>query len=309
MCWRRKRCASSGRARCAFRSRGNWRRGVTAKDMILHLIAALGAAAGTGYAIEYRRFRRPRDGCRGAADAVQPVDRTGREVRHGRARRNDLRLSGWSSLCAAGRDAGAGDRPLAQRCRAMRTRCSTAKSASTWPISRRRSPGARAPNMPFRSAARCPNPADAASAEQGEAWRAALDYMGLEAGQRTRRHAGRLGFHRVLRQFASFGPAGGGGCRARAARRRPCHRLDRAGIRASEARGRGRRAGRRCSAMRASNGANPVARCAWRPMASGCRPARARCRPRTAISLGDRGRARARIWPVLPWPPPPPSPA
>ena len=66
--------------------------GVTAKDMILHLIGELGTAAGTGYAVEYAGLRRARPACRGAAHAVQPHHRDGRAHRHGGARRHDLRI-------------------------------------------------------------------------------------------------------------------------------------------------------------------------------------------------------------------------
>ena len=53
--------------------------GVTPKDMILHLIGTLGAAAGTGYAVEYAGPGDRGDADRGAADALQPFHRARRQ--------------------------------------------------------------------------------------------------------------------------------------------------------------------------------------------------------------------------------------
>ena len=74
-CWRRKPSCSAARSGCAQPSRARSRRGVTPKDMILHLIGVIGAAGGTGYAVEYAGQRHPCARCRGAPDDLQPVDR------------------------------------------------------------------------------------------------------------------------------------------------------------------------------------------------------------------------------------------
>ncbi len=60
--------------------------GVTAKDLILAIIAQLGVDGGTGHVIEYRgdTIARARHG--GAHDGVQHVDRGRRARRHDRAR-------------------------------------------------------------------------------------------------------------------------------------------------------------------------------------------------------------------------------
>ena len=101
--------------------------GVTPKDMILHLIGAIGTAGGTGYAVEYagsaiRSLPRGR-----APHHLQPVDRDGRQDGHGRARRHDLRVRRRPRLRAQGRDFDAavahwrtlpGDADAVVRCRA-----------------------------------------------------------------------------------------------------------------------------------------------------------------------------------------------
>ena len=67
------------------RFEGTLQLGVTAKDLILALIGHVGAAGGTGYAVEYARQRHPRPADRGAADDLQPLDRTRRQDGHDRA--------------------------------------------------------------------------------------------------------------------------------------------------------------------------------------------------------------------------------
>ena len=158
MRWRRRRCGSASRGSMRIRFEGALRAGVTAKDLALHIIGTLGAAAGVGYAIEYAGPAIEAMDGRGPADAVQPVGRAGRALRPGRARRDAP-----STTCAAGRfapqgaafDAAVGR--LAARCRsdadaALRPR----GSRSTPPRSRRPSPGAPAPSTRSRSTAACP---------------------------------------------------------------------------------------------------------------------------------------------------------
>jgi 3-isopropylmalate/(R)-2-methylmalate dehydratase large subunit len=70
---------------------GRVREGVSAKDMILYVIGQIGAAGGTGHAVEYAgEAIEAVDGR--ASHVVQPEHRAGREVRARRARRNDVRL-------------------------------------------------------------------------------------------------------------------------------------------------------------------------------------------------------------------------
>ena len=106
---------------------GRMSAGVTAKDLILALIGHVGAAGGTGYAVEYAgsairemRNRRP-------AHHLQSVDRTRRQDGHDRAGRKNLRLYPRPPLRAARLRCGIGRWLRGVNCRAMQMLCSTAK--------------------------------------------------------------------------------------------------------------------------------------------------------------------------------------
>ncbi len=71
---------------------GELKPGVTAKDIILAVIAKIGTNGGQGYVLEFRGSRHPRALDGGTDDDLQHVDRSGRPRRHGRAGRDDLRL-------------------------------------------------------------------------------------------------------------------------------------------------------------------------------------------------------------------------
>ena len=88
---------------------GQLKPGVTAKDVILAVIARLGIGGGTGHVIEYRG-----SAIRGLSmdDRLQHVDRSGRARRHDRAGRDDLRLPGGSAAGAPGRRVGQGGRRM-----------------------------------------------------------------------------------------------------------------------------------------------------------------------------------------------------
>jgi 3-isopropylmalate/(R)-2-methylmalate dehydratase large subunit len=66
--------------------------GVTAKDLILADHRKIGTGGGQGYVVEYRGSAIEKLSMEGADDDLQHVDRVGREGRHDRARRDDLRL-------------------------------------------------------------------------------------------------------------------------------------------------------------------------------------------------------------------------
>ena len=82
--------------------------GVTAKDVILAIIAKIGAGGGDRARHRVCRQRHPRPVDRGAADALQHVDRGRRPRRHGGARRHDLRLSARRPFAPQGRRLGQG---------------------------------------------------------------------------------------------------------------------------------------------------------------------------------------------------------
>ena len=98
--------------------------GVTAKDLILAIIGRIGVDGGTGHVIEYRGDGDPRALHGGAHDRLQHVHRGRRAGRHGRARRDHLRLPAGPTARPAGRRLGTRRRRLAhaadRRGRALR---------------------------------------------------------------------------------------------------------------------------------------------------------------------------------------------
>ena len=123
--------AAASRRRWPSRVDGTLQPGVTAKDLILAVIARLGIGGGTGHVIEYRgsAIRALVDGR--AHDRLQHVDRGGRARRHDRARRDDVRVPGGPPARAAGRGLGSRASPTGARCPATRARPTIARSAST----------------------------------------------------------------------------------------------------------------------------------------------------------------------------------
>ena len=89
--------------------------GIAAKDIVLAIIAHIGADGATGHAIEFAGSAIRDAVDRGAADALQHVDRGRRALRHDRARRDDVRLSQGPALCAEGRGVRPGGRGLVAR--------------------------------------------------------------------------------------------------------------------------------------------------------------------------------------------------
>ena len=111
--------------------------GIGAKDIALSIIARIGADGAQGHAIEYAGAAVPRSLDGGPADPVQPLDRGGRALRHGRPGRDDLRLSARPALraraatissapprtgCASASDADAAVRPRGRRSMPPRSR-------------------------------------------------------------------------------------------------------------------------------------------------------------------------------------------
>ena len=174
--------------------------GVTAKDMILALIGHVGAAGGTGYAVEYA----------GSAIRDMPVEgrlticnlsiELGAKMGMVAPDEKTFEYLRGTALCPARRDVGAGGRGVAASFRAMSTPCSTGKSSIdvekiipqvTWGIS---------PEHVIGVDGRIPDPQAIDDPARRAAIETALDYMGLKARRADRRHAGRLGLHRLLHQ-------------------------------------------------------------------------------------------------------------
>ena len=105
--------------------------GVTAKDLILDVIAELGVDGGTGHVFEYRgsAIRVARHGR--AHDGLQHVDRGRRARRHDRARRDHVRLPRGPAQGAARRGLGARARDLAPAAHRRRRALRSHRSPST----------------------------------------------------------------------------------------------------------------------------------------------------------------------------------
>ena len=280
--------------------------GVTSKDMILHLIGDVGTAAGTGYAVEYAGSAIRAPAGRGAAHALQPHHRDGRAHRHGGARRHDLRI------------------PRTAATTRRRARCGTAPSRI----------GARLPSDPDAEFDR-EHTIDMAKVAPQITWGTSPEHViavdqAIPDPATGRATSARRGKRRCSTRASS--PAS----RSRAPRSTGCssapaptaasptcapppqiakgrHKADHVTAWVvpgserikREAEAEGPRPA--CSSTRASNGASPAARCAWRPTASACRRASAASRPPTATSSAARAPARAPISPAPPWPRPPRS--
>ena len=124
---------------------GELRPGVTAKDIILAVIAQIGTGGGQGYVLEYRgsAIRVALDG--GPHDDLQHVDRGGRPRRHGRPRPDHLRLPAGPPARPDRAPTGMPRSPTGTRSPPTTTRSSTPRSSSTRTRSSRSSPGAPTP--------------------------------------------------------------------------------------------------------------------------------------------------------------------
>ncbi len=110
--------------------------GVTAKDLILAVIAQIGTGGGVGHVIEYRGPAIRQLSMDGADDGVQHVDRGGRASGPHRARRHHLQLPGRAPARPARGAAGRRRSTTGGRCRPIPMPCSTGRS----PWMRRPSP-------------------------------------------------------------------------------------------------------------------------------------------------------------------------
>ena len=156
--------------------------GVVAKDMILHLIGKIGAAGGTGFAVEY------------AGSAIRALPIEGRlticnlsielGAKFGMVAPDDVTFEYLAGRQFAPKG-GTGTRRshTGARCPPIPMRCSIGRLRSTWRRSPRRSPGAPVRRMSFPVDGHIPDPASAADADRRKAMTAALDYMGLSPPQ------------------------------------------------------------------------------------------------------------------------------
>ena len=182
--------------------------GVAVKDIILALIARIGTNGGVGYAIEYAgpAIADSVDGS--AHDALQHVDRGRQPRRHGRARRDDVRLSQGPPLAPARRRSGTRPWPIGAACASDRRRALRPRGAnSTSRRCRRMSRGAPTPARPRRSPAAFrtlrSEPGPGPPRQDGAQPR----YMGLTPGMPLDRHRHRPCLHRLLHQWPHRGSA------------------------------------------------------------------------------------------------------
>ena len=158
--------------------------GIAAKDIVLAIIAHVGADGATRPCHRIRRLGDPRAVGRRTADAVQHVDRGRRALRHGCARRNDVRLSQGPPLRAEGRGVRPGGRRMVgaddgrrRRIRPGRhARCRTSIAPIvTWGTS---------PEDALPIDASVPDPAREPDEARAKYLREALDYMGIAPGKK-----------------------------------------------------------------------------------------------------------------------------
>ena len=156
--------------------------GVTPKDMVLHLIGQLGAAAGTGFAVEY------------AGPAVRALPVEGRltlcnlsielgakmgfiapdDVTYAYLRGRTYAPQGAAFDAAVAHWRTLPTDPGAVFDREVTVDAATIAPTVTWGTS---------PEHAVAIGGRIPDPADAPDADTRAGWQAALDYMGLEAGR------------------------------------------------------------------------------------------------------------------------------
>ena len=110
--WRRSACGSASQVDAHHRRRHSCRPGVSGKDVILAIIGKIGTAGAAGHVMEYAGSAIRGLSMEGRLTALQHVDRGRRPRRHGRARRDDLRLSEGQAVRAQGRELGRGGRLL-----------------------------------------------------------------------------------------------------------------------------------------------------------------------------------------------------
>ena len=234
---------------------------VAAKDLILAIIGEIGAAGGTGYALEF------------AGEAIRALSMEGRmtvcnmsveagaragmiapdektyEYLAGRPKTPigkawDAAMRYWETLRTE--DGAHFDREI-------RLDAAMLPPLVTWGTS---------PEQVISVTGRVPVPADIVDDQQAPRRRALARIYGPRRWRKDHRYHDRSGVHRLVHQFAHRGPARGRprGERQDGPSQRRCD--DRARLRPGEGAGRGRRACTGSSSRPASTGASPAARCA-----------------------------------------------
>ena len=300
MCWQRRQSSSAGRKTMRVKFEGRLPFGVTAKDLILALIGHVGAAGGTGYAVEYAGSAirdMPVEGrltiCNlsielGAKMGLIAPDEKTYEYIRGRAYAPQGEM--WERAVAAWRElAERSRRGVRQGSRHRRREDHSAGDLGYQPRARHRR---------RRSCSRSQGDRRSGAARRDRD-RARL--YGPQSGSADRRHARRLGLHRIMHQQPversarrGRGRAWPQGCARRA-------RLGRAGLGDGQAGCGGRRARQALHRSRLR-----MARAGMLDVSRGQRRNR-RSRPALGLDLEPQfyrppgTRARALIWRARPW--------
>ena len=177
-----RRCRSSRSRRWRSPSTGTLPPGVTAKDLILAVIAEIGTGGGQGYVIEYRGEAIRALSMEARMTICNMSIEAGARAGHDRAGRDDLRLPRGPAARAARRRLGRRRSRPGASCAPTTTRSSTPRSSSTPAASRRSSRGAPTRRRACRCPASVPDPATIADEHERSAATRALEYMGLTPG-------------------------------------------------------------------------------------------------------------------------------
>ena len=156
--------------------------GVTAKDIILAVIAKIGTGGGQGYVIEYRGERHPSAVDGSPDDGLQHVDRGRCPRRDDRSRRDDVRLPPGAPARPHRGRLGRGGGRLDASCAPTTTPSSTPRCASTRPTLAPFVTWGTNPGQGLPLSASVPDPESYADESDRVSAARALEYMGLEAG-------------------------------------------------------------------------------------------------------------------------------
>ena len=182
--WRPRRCRSSPSRRWRSPSRATLKPGVTAKDIILAVIAKIGTGGGQGYVLEFR------------GSAIRALSMEGRMTicnmsieagaRAGMVAPDETTFAYLEGPAARSARARTGRMPSPTGAPFPPTRApsTTPRSSSTRTSSSPSSRGARTPARACRSATSCPRPTTIADPNDRAAAERALEYMDLDARAR-----------------------------------------------------------------------------------------------------------------------------